>query len=145
MVSFAAAPTPRCDCAPGEFLFSTSANESIIAGMFFDFLALAVLGGLFVFRAKFRLSFMLWVSFILAGFAGLSAILFYSTLNDWTNNMLALSAYVLGPAWLAFALSTVRRYGKRGLWVLLGLPFALSCTGLLALLVWACATGRGCP
>ncbi len=92
-----------------------------------------------------ELSILLWISFILAGFAGLSAILSYSMFNYWTERMVDFSAEVVGPAWLIVALITFRRHGKRGLWILLGLPFALSCTGIFAIIFWACATGRGCP
>lgn len=83
------------------------------------------------------------VSFVLAAIGGLSVLSSYSTISGWTNFM-TFSAYIVGPAWLILAIVILCTQRKRGLWVLLGAPFALYCTGLVVALVWSCATGRGC-
>lgn len=95
---------------------------------------------------KFELPVLLWVSFVLAAFAGFWAVVSWRQTfpGYWSDQMLGVSAYAVGPIWIVLALVILHRHGKRGLWVLLGLPFALSGTGIVALLIWACATGRGC-
>jgi hypothetical protein len=47
----------------------------------------------------------------------------------------ALAAFVTGPGWIALFAIGLRRRGRRALWMLPGLPFALRGTGLFLLLV----------
>lgn len=47
--------------------------------------------------------------------------------NPLTTNTFVLGAFVIGPVWAILASVCLWRYGKRGLWVLIGLPFALAC------------------
>lgn len=99
--------------------------------------------------ATLKLAALLSVSFIRAAFGGLSALLFFSPLRTdlpeyRIGSMVAYSAYIVGPAWMILAVIILHTYRKRGLWVLFGAPFALSCSAFVILLVWACATGRGC-
>src|SRR5271170_7249616 len=61
------------------------------------------------------------------------------------DQILPFWALVIGPAWLILASIYLWLFGKRGLWILVGLPFALTPTGLCLLLIAACLPGRPCP
>jgi hypothetical protein len=51
------------------------------------------------------------------------------------DNVFVFSALIVGPAWMLVASLFLWRYGKRGLCVLIGLPFALGSTALYLLLM----------
>jgi len=90
---------------------------------------------------------MLSACFVLAATGTLLAppILYPVTHNDTlTIDMFLFGCSVVGPLWVVSAVVTLRRHGKRGLWVLLGLPFALCCPGLMFLLLLACSTRHAC-
>jgi len=92
-------------------------------------------------------SLMLSAAFILAAIGTLLAppILFPITHNNTlTTDMLGVACFGVCPMWVLFAVLTLNRYGKRGLWVLLGLPFALCCPGIIVLILFGCATGGAC-
>jgi hypothetical protein len=92
-------------------------------------------------------SVMLWASFVLAVIGTLLAppILYPVTHNNTlTAEMFLVGCCIVGPMWILFAVLVLCHYRKRGLWVLLGLPFALCCPGLMFLLLLACSTGHAC-
>jgi len=94
-----------------------------------------------------KLSVLLTTSFILAGIGGLApwSIFRLTGDNSLTTDAFVLCAFVVGPAWALLALALLWRYRKHGLWVLIGLPFALACTGIVLLYIWAAFTGRVIP
>lgn len=90
---------------------------------------------------------MLAASFILAAIGTLIAppVLFPITHNNTlTTDMSIFGCCVVCPIWILLTVLTLNRYGRRGLWVLLGLPFALCCPGIIVVLLFACATGHAC-
>jgi hypothetical protein len=96
-----------------------------------------------------RFTVPLSISFILAVLAALCAPWFVwpvTRSNELTGDLLWFSALVLGPAWAILAFNLIRRYGKAALWVLIGLPLALGCTGLMSSFFLGCfiGDGRGC-
>lgn len=94
-----------------------------------------------------RLSVQLWGWFILAlvGAGCAPQILFaFTRNNELTTTMFTCSAFIIGPVWVIWALILIGNHGRRALWVLIGLPIALYCPAVIFILIWACATGRGC-
>jgi hypothetical protein len=90
---------------------------------------------------------MMSASFILAAVGALlnpKLVLHFVPDQALATNLFGLSAFVIGPAWATLAVILLRRNGKRGLWILIGLPFALNCTAFFVLIIFACATGQGC-
>jgi hypothetical protein len=85
----------------------------------------------------------LTISFVLSAVAGLSATLFLFMKNESALNLFMVSAVIIGPIWAIPAFRLLWRYGKDALWVLVGLPPALSCTGLLCSLLLSCFIGSG--
>jgi hypothetical protein len=91
------------------------------------------------------LRILLTISFVLA-FAGIVPWIVVGPLrtNRLSDQALGFSIYVIGPIWLILAAIVLLRYRRRGLWVLLGLPFALSGDAWLVVLIAACSRGNGC-
>jgi hypothetical protein len=86
-------------------------------------------------------------SFFLAALAGLCspAIVFPLTKNnELTTNMFLLSGFIIGPGWAIMAFRLMRYNWKRGLWVLIGLPFAMSCTGMILWFPFGCGIWGDC-
>jgi hypothetical protein len=50
----------------------------------------------------------------------------------------------LAAVWTGFVAVALLRYGKRGLWILVGAPLVMWWPLALALLQWACMHGAGC-
>jgi hypothetical protein len=65
--------------------------------------------------------------------------------NDVMTWMDELGTFMIGPAWVILALNIVLSGGKRALWILVGLPFALYCDGIFLLVFVGCVTGHPCP
>ena len=88
---------------------------------------------------------LLTVSFVLA-FAGIVPWIVVGLMgtNRLSDQAVGFSIYVIGPVWLILAAIVLLRYRRRGLWILLGLPFALSGAAWFALLIAACSSGHGC-
>jgi hypothetical protein len=87
------------------------------------------------------------VSFVLAAFAVLCSpwVVFPLTKNnELTSDMFVLSAVIIGPTWAIMAVRVLRFNWKRGLWVLIGLPFALSSTWLFLMIPIGCAFWGNC-
>jgi hypothetical protein len=86
------------------------------------------------------------ISFILAVSAALCTPWFVWPItknNELTSDLVCFSALVLGPSWAILAFKLLRRYGKDALWVLIGLPLALSGAGLLSSFILGCFIGDG--
>jgi len=88
---------------------------------------------------------LLTISFVLA-FAGIVPWIVVGLLgtNRLSDQAVGFSIYAIGPAWLILAVIVLLGYRRRGLWVLLGLPFALSGDAWFALVIAACSRGNGC-
>ena len=90
------------------------------------------------------LSILLVGSFVLA-IAGLATSPWMALIgNNQATNEIMWSIGLAGPLWVVLALISFLRYGKRALWILLGLPFALASHAWLVLLMIACSKGEGC-
>jgi len=64
--------------------------------------------------------------------------------TQFSDEALVWSAYVIGPTWSLLAGAVLLHYRKRGLWILIGLPFALLGDAWFALLLVACSSGKSC-
>ena len=65
----------------------------------------------------------------------------------FTRSLLVVFAYCMlfGPAvWLLMTVALITIFKRRGLWALIGLPFAAAPIAFIGLLYWSCATGPGC-
>ena len=91
------------------------------------------------------LSVLLVGSFVLAisGFVS-SPWMNFITRSQQSTSVIAWSGKFVGPAWVILALISLLCFGKRALWVLLGLPFALASEAWLVLVMVACSRGTGC-
>jgi len=56
-------------------------------------------------------------------------------------------SWILAAAWIGLVAYGIFRYRRKGLLLLVGLPFALFWVGMAMLIVWACAHDprNGCP
>jgi hypothetical protein len=61
-----------------------------------------------------------------------------------TGQSLPLFSFPLSAMWTVTVVVAVRRCGVRGLWTLIGLPFAIYWPALMALLYAACEWGHDC-
>ena len=95
---------------------------------------------------RLKLPPMVVASFILAIAAFICSpwIFWDLTKNQRLTDFALLCSALMGPIWILVASISVWFYGKRALWVLFGLPFALASDAWFVLLFYACATGRGC-
>jgi hypothetical protein len=64
----------------------------------------------------------------------------------WPDSAIAMNVRVFGPAalWLMFLAAAIFRYGKRGLWLLVGAPFALFAPVAWCMYLFACFRGAPC-
>ena len=90
-----------------------------------------------------KLSLLLAASFVLAALGSAPIPLFHlAGYNDLKTDTLSLSAFVVGPVWVILVSIARRRYGKRALWIFIGLPFALYSTGLMIFFIVGCLMGH---
>lgn len=86
------------------------------------------------------MKWMLVLSLVVALAAFLCPIFFF-----WTSSPKLLSAFhvclILATCWALLFIAGVLKFRKRGLWLLLGLPFALAWPAWYVLLVAACFGG----
>ena len=92
-----------------------------------------------------RLSVLLWASVVLA-FVGVTPGLTSDLLVGSDHRIIDvvfMAAFIAGPAWIILTFLAIRNYGKRGLWVLIGIP-SLFLPLSAAVLIFACWAGIGC-
>jgi len=68
----------------------------------------------------------------------------YKRIISNTDSVPFVIALPLSVIWIVYLLAGFRLYGWRGLWVLLGLPFALYWPYVIVALIVSCSLGNGC-
>jgi hypothetical protein len=98
-----------------------------------------------MFSRMLGLPIALMASFVLAAVCSTPWIIIHFTGgrgNWWSDEALIWNAFLTGPLWVGMALICVLHYRKRGLWILIGAPFALAALMYLPLTFVACVIGH---